>query len=149
MSGKNRSVDVEKIKEAVVAFGKKKGHVTVAELRELLPPDVIDHQDLGDWRKQLEAAGVKIVEEAIAVVESVGGSAEDELKKKPKAKSKSKRREGDESETARTNDPVRMYLRKMGSVSLLTREGEVEIAKRIEQGEMQVLDIVLRSPVAV
>jgi len=138
MSGKNRSVDVEKIKKAVVAFGKKKGHVTVAELRELLPPDVVDQEDLGDWRKQLEAEGVKVLETSVVV---------DEPKKK--AKPKSKRREGEESETARTNDPVRMYLRKMGSVSLLTREGEVEIAKRIEQGEMQVLDIVLRSPVAV
>jgi RNA polymerase primary sigma factor len=134
MSGKNRSVDVEKIKKAVVAFGKKKGHVTVAELRELLPPDVVNHDNLGEWRKQLVAAGVNIVDSAPAPKRS---------------KSRSRRRDKDDSDTSRTNDPVRMYLRKMGSVSLLTREGEVEIAKRIEQGEQQVLEIVLRSPVAV
>src|SRR6202012_5648141 len=50
---------------------------------------------------------------------------------------------------SKSNDPVRMYLRKMGSVSLLTREGEVEIAKRIEQGEHMVLSAILNSPVAV
>jgi RNA polymerase primary sigma factor len=144
MSGKNRTVDVDKIKKAVVAFGKKKGHVTVAELRELLPPDVIDHEDLGEWRTQLEAAGVRVVDGP----QPEEASGDDETKKKVKAKAKKKDR-GEEGETARTNDPVRMYLRKMGSVSLLTREGEVEIAKRIEQGELQVLDIVLRSPVAV
>ena len=61
--------------------------------------------------------------------------------------------EGEEEEDAdgysKTNDPVRMYLRKMGSVSLLTREGEVEIAKRIEQGEHMILSAILSSPVAV
>jgi RNA polymerase primary sigma factor len=134
MSGKNRSVDVEKIKKAVVAFGKKKGHITIDELRELLPPDIVDHDNLDEWRKILEDEGVSVVESDAAA---------------KKAKGKSKRREREDSETSRTNDPVRMYLRKMGSVSLLTREGEVEIAKRIEQGEQQVLDIVLRSPVAV
>ncbi len=162
MSGKNRTVDVEKIKKAVVAFGKKKGHVTVSELRELLPPDVIDHDDLDDWRKQLEAAGVNVVEDDQAPASSgddgdgedddggSGGSGGSGGAAKKKAKSKAKKRASEgEGETSRTNDPVRMYLRKMGSVSLLTREGEVEIAKRIEQGEMQVLDIVLRSPVAV
>ena len=50
---------------------------------------------------------------------------------------------------SKTNDPVRMYLRKMGSVCLLTREGEVEIAKRIEQGERRVLDVLLSSDIAI
>ncbi len=64
-----------------------------------------------------------------------------------------KKEEADEDEDAdgysKTNDPVRMYLRKMGSVSLLTREGEVEIAKRIEDGERRVLQVVLNSSVAI
>src|SRR5262245_29664865 len=124
MSGKNRSVDVEKIRKAVVAFGKKKGTITLDELRELLPPDIVDHENLEEWRKTLEDEGVSVVENDAAA---------------NKAKAKGKRREREDSETSRTNDPVRMYLRKMGSVSLLTREGEVEIAKRIEQGEHQVL----------
>jgi len=57
--------------------------------------------------------------------------------------------EEDEDVYARTDDPVRMYLRKMGSVSLLTREGEVEIAKRMEDGERRVLQVVLNSTVAI
>jgi RNA polymerase primary sigma factor len=154
MSGKNRTVDVDKIRKAVVAFGKKKGQITIAELRELLPPDVIDHDDLDDWRKQLEAAGVAVVEEEQAAANDSGEEEEEEEEEaadgtRKRGKSKSKKRDREETETSRTNDPVRMYLRKMGSVSLLTREGEVEIAKRIEQGEVEVLDIVLRSPVAV
>ncbi|MFV8751453.1 RNA polymerase sigma factor RpoD [Nannocystaceae bacterium ST9] len=170
MSAKTRSVDVEKIKKAVIAFSKKKGHVTVAELRELLPSDVVDHQKIGEWRKLLEDEGVTILEadasptkrddkrEDKADDEPVlvrrdddEEEAEEDEEGKPKAKSRrSREREGEAGEGAtRTNDPVRMYLRKMGSVSLLTREGEVEIAKRIEQGEIRVLDIILRSPVAV
>lgn len=62
MTAKTRSVDVEKIKKAIIAFGKKKGHVTLAELRELLPSDVVDHQKIGEWRKLLEDEGVTIVE---------------------------------------------------------------------------------------
>src|SRR5690606_31310873 len=55
----------------------------------------------------------------------------------------------DDSYSSKSNDPVRMYLRKMGSVSLLTREGEVEIAKRIEEGENRVFQCILRSRVGV
>ena len=65
------------------------------------------------------------------------------------AQNKPNAKEGDSDNSYRTNDPVRVYLRKMGSVSLLTREGEVEIAKRIEQGQHRVRDAVLYSPVAV
>ncbi|NJK32382.1 MAG: RNA polymerase sigma factor RpoD [Deltaproteobacteria bacterium] len=158
MTGKTRPVDsekLEKIKKAVIAFGKKKGQITLDELRELLPGDVVDHGQIGEWRKLLESEGVEVSESAAdddeGEVEVEAESDDEGRKVKTKAKSRKSRDEGEtESEgSTRTNDPVRMYLRKMGSVSLLTREGEVEIAKRIEQGEMRVLDIVLRSPVAV
>jgi len=66
---------------------------------------------------------------------------------KPKGKAKGKPRLIDER--GRSVDPVRMYLRKMGTISLLTREGEIEVAKRIEAGENKVIDIVLRSPIAI
>ena len=136
-----RIVDREKLKKQLIAFGKKKGHVTYDELHELLPPDLIDPEELGEWEKTLTDEGVQVLsrEEAKDAV-------------KPKLATRKvmpKRDEEGEDEPSRTNDPVRMYLRKMGSVSLLTREGEVEIAKRIEQGEMRVLDIALASPVSV
>ncbi len=132
-----RTVDVEKLRLQLIAYGKKKGHVTYDELHELLPPDLVDPKDLKEWEKMLSSEGVQVL------------SREEARKaKRKKAARKPKGKDADDDST-RTNDPVRMYLRKMGSVSLLTREGEVEIAKRIEQGELKVLDIALSSPVAV
>ena len=66
MSAKNSADDakIEKIKKAVVAFGKKKGKITVDELRELLPPDIVDPKDMGQWRLMLESQGVAVVESA-------------------------------------------------------------------------------------
>ncbi len=136
-----RTVDREKLKKQLIAFGKKKGHVTYDELHELLPPDLIDPEELGEWEKTLVEEGVQVLSR-----EEAKDAAKPKLATR---KVMPKRDEEGEDEPSRTNDPVRMYLRKMGSVSLLTREGEVEIAKRIEQGEMRVLDIALASPVAV
>ncbi|MCA9700687.1 MAG: hypothetical protein KC431_24385, partial [Myxococcales bacterium] len=85
---------VEKIKKAVVAFGKKKGQITVDELRELLPPDVVDPKNIGDWRDMLEEKGVTVLDE-------------DPNANKAKSKTRKRDREG-EGETTRTNDPVRM-----------------------------------------
>ena len=136
-----RTVDREKLKKQLIAFGKKKGHVTYDELHELLPPDLIDPEELGEWEKTLVDEGVQVLSR-----EEAKDAAKPKLATR---KVMPKRDEEGEDEPSRTNDPVRMYLRKMGSVSLLTREGEVEIAKRIEQGEMRVLDIALASPVAV
>ena len=137
-----RSVDEEKLKKQLIAFGKKKGHITHDDLQELLPPDLIDPNEIGKWEKMLVAEGVEILSKEDA-----------KNANKPKVATRKvmpKRFEKDaEDEQARTNDPVRMYLRKMGSVSLLTREGEVEIAKRIEEGERKMLEVALRSPVAV
>lgn len=141
---KTRTVDREKLKKQLIAFGKKKGHVTYDELHELLPPDLIDPEELSEWERTLQEEGVQVIQKEDA--------AKPEVANKPKLATRKvmpKRDEDVEDEPSRTNDPVRMYLRKMGSVSLLTREGEVEIAKRIEQGEMRVLEIALASPVAV
>ena len=139
---KTRTVDREKLKKQLIAFGKKKGHVTYDELHELLPPDLIDPEELSEWERTLQDEGVQVIAREEAAKEA----------NKPKLATRKvmpKRDEDPEDEPSRTNDPVRMYLRKMGSVSLLTREGEVEIAKRIEQGEMRVLEIALASPVSV
>ena len=137
-----RSVDSEKLKKQLIAFGKKKGHITHDELQALLPPDLIDPSEMGKWQQLLVAEGVQVVSK-----EDAKNSAKARVATR---KAMPKRYESeDEDEQARTNDPVRMYLRKMGSVSLLTREGEVEIAKRIEEGERRMLEIALLSPVAI
>ncbi|MCB9755565.1 MAG: RNA polymerase sigma factor RpoD [Myxococcales bacterium] len=136
MPAKNRTLDVEKLKQQLVAFGKKKGHLSLSELHDLLPADLIRPEELGEWEKMLRDEGVELVKQEPAA-------------KKKKAASRPKSTPSAVDERGRVNDPVRMYLRKMGTISLLTREGEVEFAKRIEAGELAVLDIVLSSPVAV
>ncbi|MEX1362531.1 MAG: RNA polymerase sigma factor RpoD [Nannocystaceae bacterium] len=136
MTSNKPNVDRDKLQAQLVAYGKKKGQITTEELRGLLPPDLVDPKEIGQWEKLLVDEGVEIVTGKRA---SKGGT----------RKSMPRRFDKEDDDTTRTNDPVRMYLRKMGSVSLLTREGEVEIAKRIEDGEQRTLALALRCPVAV
>jgi RNA polymerase primary sigma factor len=139
MAAKNR-IDVEKLKRQLIAFGKQKGHITREELSELLPPDLVDPAEMGKWQKTLLAEGVEIMTAAEAKQAEASSSAS----RKPLPK----RFEPSKDEATTSNDPIRMYLRKMGSIALLTREGEIEIAKRIEAGERAVTTIVLHSPIA-
>jgi RNA polymerase primary sigma factor len=127
--------------------GKSK-FMTYDEVSESMPADVISDQmddvmgalgdediEIVDAATQVKIAPKRIVEETAAEHKAVPRQAEKD--------------DDDGSYYSKSNDPVRMYLRKMGSVSLLTREGEVEIAKRIETGEHMVLGAILNSPVAV
>jgi RNA polymerase primary sigma factor len=147
MANKNRNGNGKDTKE-IVKDGKAKGFMTYDEVSDSMPADVsVDQMDdvmgvLGDEdieivdaATQVKIAPKRIVEETAAEHKTVARQPEKE--------------DEDSSYYSKSNDPVRMYLRKMGSVSLLTREGEVEIAKRIEQGEHMVLGAILASPVAV
>ena len=105
---------------------------------------------IDDWLLTLGGEGIEIVESASqpkGTEKSVLGEAAPEEEVEPEMVRAAE--EEEEDSYSKTNDPVRMYLRKMGSVSLLTREGEVEIAKRIEGGERRVLQVVLNSTVAI
>ena len=144
-----RNVDQEKLKKQLIAFGKKKGHVTADELRQLLPPEIVSPSEIGNWEKMLVAEGVHVLSKADVKAVDQATAKVTAPRRSAAKKAADKKKKKDDDESTRTNDPVRMYLRKMGSVSLLTREGEVEIAKRIEQGEKSMLEIALRSPVAV
>mgnify|MGYP001425622188 CR=1 FL=1 len=141
MAAKNR-IDVDKLKRQLIAFGKQKGHITQAELTELLPPDLVDPAEMGKWQKTLEAEGVQVVTATEA--KDVATTTDKPSSRKPLPK----RFEATKEEATTSNDPIRMYLRKMGSIALLTREGEIEIAKRIEAGERAVTNIVLHSPIS-
>jgi RNA polymerase primary sigma factor len=112
-----------------------------------MPDNVTTPEEIDVWLGSISEEGIEIVDSA----DNAKASKADVAEGKSKSKSKSKDSDDEESEetNTRSSDPVRMYLRKMGSVSLLTREGEVEIAKRIEEGERQVLASALRSTVAV
>jgi RNA polymerase primary sigma factor len=127
----------------LINLGKQKGYLLYDEVNDLLPSDVHSAEELEDVLSMFDSEG-------IAVLESPGAKL-DRLDKDDELKSEDEESDVDLTPGAldKTNDPVRMYLREMGTVPLLTREGEVEIAKRIERGQIQVLKALSRSPVVI
>ncbi len=129
--------DIQKLIDA----GKEKGYLTYNEVNDLIPGDLHSPDDLDDLLTTIGTQGIDVLE---------GG---------PKFGADKFESEGEEGEDVeldltpgtleKTNDPVRMYLREMGTVPLLTREGEVEIAKRIERGQLRVLKAISRSPIVI
>jgi RNA polymerase primary sigma factor len=129
--------DIQKLIDA----GKEKGYLTYNEVNDLIPGDLHSPDDLDDLLTTIGTQGIDVLE---------GG---------PKFGGDKFESEGEEGEDVeldltpgtleKTNDPVRMYLREMGTVPLLTREGEVEIAKRIERGQLRVLKAISRSPIVI
>jgi RNA polymerase primary sigma factor len=148
--GKGRAGTGDSMRDKLIELGKTKGFVTYDEVNDHMPDDVVSTDQIDGW---LSALG----EHGIEVVDGAGSRRAAELVDQPpgagiaieKEKEEGEVDEDEEYAYSRTSDPVRMYLRKMGSVSLLTREGEVEIAKRIEDGERKMLQAVLNSTVAV
>ena len=122
---------------ALIDIGKEKGFLTFDEVNDLLPPELVSPEQLDDVMVVFGEQDIEVVDEA------------SNIKIAKAAVEKKKAEEEDDGGYTRGNDPVRMYLRKMGSVSLLTREGEVEIAKRIEEGDKQVFTAVIKTPVGV
>ena len=133
----------------MIETGKARGFVTYDELNAALPPDQVSSEQIEDTMSQLSEMGINVIE---------GDEAEDtpaEGEDKPAA-------EGDDddedkpiagnvsdSDVGRTDDPVRMYLREMGSVELLSREGEIAIAKRIEAGREMMIGGICESPLTI
>lgn len=128
---------LEKNKEiiALLAKGKEKGFLTYLEINDALPKDITDTEELDKLLGLIEEKGIEVVEDEKQL----------QIKKTIQPTQES---QDDESAT-RGLDPVRLYLKKMGSVALLTREGEIEIAKRIEEGEAEVLDVILNSSMGI
>ncbi len=155
--GKGKAKSEAKLDEkqkALIEIGKAKGFVTYDEVNDHMPDDVISSDQIDEWLSALGEQGIEIVDSDTAARAGKGNGKGDTDGAKSVASLKDKEEEEESSQEedlsySRTSDPVRMYLRKMGSVSLLTREGEVEIAKRIEEGERRMLQAVLNSFVAV
>ncbi len=123
----------------LIDSGKEKGYLTYGDVNDMLPDDMHNADDLDDLISTINTQGVDLLDgpKFGADRDPDGEDGEDvELDLTPGTLEK-------------TNDPVRMYLREMGTVPLLTREGEVEIAKRIERGQMRVLKSLSRSPVVI
>ncbi|MFZ0212505.1 MAG: RNA polymerase sigma factor RpoD [Candidatus Acidiferrales bacterium] len=138
----------------LINMGKERGYLLYDEVNDILPAEVHSSEEIDDLLSTFERYGIDVYEDlssakaALAAGEA-GESAEPA--KEEAASSSSSDNEVDLDLTPgaleKTNDPVRMYLREMGTVPLLTREGEVAIAKRIERGQVLVLKTITRSPV--
>ncbi len=138
-------LDLDNIKR-LIDLGKSKGYITYEELNDDLPEDVISSEDIDDLMMMFEELDIQVVDEA--------------TKEKIERAKRSKEAihedldvqlpYDDLSDTGtKVSDPVKMYLREMGSISLLTREGEIEIAKRIEEGEKNALSGLLKCCVGI
>ena len=138
-----RPMSERKEMKRLVLRGKDKGFVTFDEINESMPPDVTTMVLLEDTIALLAENEVEVVDDAMKMGEAQAAPVKGQLVESTETQEETV----DYAEMSRGNDPVRMYLRKMGSVSLLTRDGEVEIAKRIEEGELEVLDAVLGTPI--
>ena len=141
----------EAIKEEILRFTKlarEKGFLTIEEINDLLPAEILDVTVLDSFMQALEVAGVIITDPAAKKDEEgeAGTFLADPNKEEDDEDDEDEDKKSSE-EDAKGNDPVRLYLRKMGSVSLLTREGEVEIARRIEKGEREIVKAILLSPI--
>jgi RNA polymerase primary sigma factor len=147
--GKARHImaeEIDKYEEDVdrlIETGKDKGFLTFGDVNDLIPGDVTNADQLDDLLMTINTQGIDVLnsesrrsKQEIADQEEPEEDEDVELDLTP-------------GQLEKTNDPVRMYLREMGTVPLLTREGEVEIAKRIERGQLRVMKAISRSPIVI
>ena len=127
----------------MVAKGKERGYVTYDELNAALPPEEASSEQIEDTMAMLSEMGINVVENE---EQEEAASNDDEVAEK---KESSAAGNVDENDLGRTDDPVRMYLREMGSVELLSREGEIAIAKRIEAGRDMMIGGICESPLTI
>ncbi|SMF75353.1 RNA polymerase, sigma 70 subunit, RpoD [Tistlia consotensis] len=123
----------------LIARAKERGYVTYDELNQVLPPDQVSSEQIEDVMATLSEMGISAIE------------SEEQEDQEEAAEESSVRAAGnlDDDEVGRTDDPVRMYLREMGSVELLSREGEIAIAKRIEAGREKMIGGLCESPLTI
>ncbi|MEG3618497.1 RNA polymerase sigma factor RpoD [Magnetovibrio sp. PR-2] len=130
----------------MVKLGKERGFVTYDELNAALPPDQVSSEQIEDTMSQLSEMGINVIEGEESDAEA---PAEGEAEAKGGEEEKAAAGNVSESDVGRTDDPVRMYLREMGSVELLSREGEIAIAKRIEAGREMMIGGICESPLTI
>ncbi|MXQ16963.1 RNA polymerase sigma factor RpoD [Pseudomonas aeruginosa] len=140
MSGKAQQQS--RLKE-LIARGREQGYLTCAEVNDHLPEDISDPEQVEDIIRMINDMGINVFETApdadallLAEADTDEAAAEEAAAALAAV----------ESDIGRTTDPVRMYMREMGTVELLTREGEIEIAKRIEEGIREVMSAIAQFP---
>ena len=142
---RNLSVSLEDKYEEVkqlIDLGKEKGYLLYDEVNDLLPGNVTSSEELDEMFAVFRAQGIEVIDADPKTTANEKLGFERESSEEPSL-------DLTPGVLDKTNDPVRLYLREMGTVPLLTREGEVEIAKKIERGQLNILKAVSRSPIAI
>ncbi len=121
----------------LVIKGKEQGYLTYAEVNDHLPAEIVDSEQVEDIIQMINDMGIKVVEAALDA-DDISLNDDNVITDEDAAEAAAAALSSVENEIGRTTDPVRMYMREMGTVELLTREGEIDIAKRIEDGINQV-----------
>jgi RNA polymerase primary sigma factor len=129
----------------LVIKGKEQGYLTYAEVNDHLPAEIVDSEQVEDIIQMINDMGIKVVESA-PEEDDMSINDDDAVVDEEAVEAAAAALSSVESEIGRTTDPVRMYMREMGTVELLTREGEIDIAKRIEDGINQVQRSVAEYP---
>ena len=126
----------------LISLGKEKGYLTYEEVNDFLPPDVVTPEQIDDIMMMFGETDIDVIEKDLEFQHnSSTGAGSGKQAPAPEF-------QVDDSNLGRTDDPVRMYLREMGSIPLLSRDGEIKIAKRIEEGQMEVIQAAISTSVA-
>ena len=137
-----KKTSIEEVQQ-LIDLGKEKGYLTYDEVNDILPADMVSSEQLDDVMSMFGEMDIEVVD-----AEQKSTSNKQPSQESSSSDDNEEEAEFDADVMGRTSDPVRMYLREMGQVSLLTREGEVEIAKRIEEGEALVAREIVKTPIA-
>ena len=134
----------------LIAMGKERGYLLYDEVNDILPPEVHSSEEIDDLLSTFERYGIDVYEDLSSAKAALAAADPSDSTETVKEVEHVASEDGELDLTPgsleKTNDPVRMYLREMGTVPLLTREGEVAIAKRIERGQLLVLKTITRAP---
>jgi len=138
----------QKFKQLIV-LGKERGYLTYAEINDHLPEDMLDAEQIEGVISMITNMGIQVCDEAPDAEEMLMSDAPPAVADEDAAEEAEAALSSVDAEFGRTTDPVRMYMREMGTVELLTREGEIEIAKRIEEGLKHMIQAISACPTTI
>jgi RNA polymerase primary sigma factor len=139
----------EDLVDRIVALGRRKKGISLDQLHRELPENMLDPAELEDVLERLEGANVSVAETDAQLLERASSMALDDAEPEEEVDEDDLDLDLSAGVLDKSNDPVRLYLREMGVVPLLNREGEVAIAKRIERGQIKTHKAIARSPIAI
>ncbi|WP_293932749.1 RNA polymerase sigma factor RpoD [Iodobacter sp.] len=135
--------------KTLIVLGKERGYLTYAEINDHLPDDMLDAEQIEGIISMISNMGIQVYDEAPDVEDMLMSDAAPSVPDEDAAEEAEAALSSVDAEFGRTTDPVRMYMREMGTVELLTREGEIEIAKRIEDGLKHMIQAISACPTTV